>query len=92
MAGSQIWFRGKWVDLDAHRRAKAQSKVRTYEWRMTRAHWHRLCELIEQLKTSRDGSNEHMAILDDMKSIPGYPQGCRDHDMLRPVITDATVM
>ena len=67
------------------------SKGRAVPWPVTRAQYNRACELVAQLEDVPAGSDFYMAIVDDLKSIPGYPRNHRMYlDTLTFVITDST--
>lgn len=60
-------------------------------WPVTRAQYHRACELVAQLREAPEGSDLYFAIVDDLKSIPGYPRNIDpDLDLLYFKITDLT--
>ena len=84
---------GRFVDLAAHRREKAarQARGRTVPWRVTHAQYNRACELVAQIQSTREGTDLYMALVDELKSIPGYPMDCDpERDTLYFTITTAT--
>ena len=61
---------------------------RHIEWRMNRATYKRLQELVLKLEDVKDGSDDHMAILDDIRAL-GFPSHAHpERDIVHPMITD----
>lgn len=69
MAGRVVTFRGRPIDLDAHR---AQQPTK-YEWRCNRADWERLQELLGLLDQYPEGAPERQAVMEDIYSL-GFPR------------------
>jgi hypothetical protein len=87
------FINGRPIDLDAHRLAKARaaSRGRDLAWHVTRAQYLCFLELLDQLRQVDEGTDHYAAIVDEMKSIPGYPTDVdQDRDTLHFVITDST--
>lgn len=62
-----------------------------WTWRLTRAQrWH-FQELLEQLNDLNEHTDRYRAIVDEMKSIPGYPRAMDpDLDTFEFELTDST--
>ena len=45
----------------------------TVEWRTTTHTQHRFRELLLELQRAREFSDEHLQLVDDIKSLPGFP-------------------
>jgi len=74
--------------------AETLAAVRSYQpgkdvpWPITRAQYWQFCELLEQLNQHKEGTDTYAAIVDEMKSIPGYPKDVdQEHDTIHFVIT-----
>lgn len=62
------------------------------EWRLTHAQHLHFQELLAQLDNLREGSDHYQAIVEEMKSIPGYPRLMNpDLDTFHFVLTDFTI-
>lgn len=88
-----VEFNGRTIDLDAHRRERAArvARGRDIPWRVTRSQYLHFCDLLAQLEGLAEGTDPYSAVVEEMKSIPGYPLDLdQDHDTLCFVITDST--
>lgn len=88
------FINGRPIDLDAFHltKAPAQPRGRDLAWRVTRAQYFRACELVAQVRETKEGTDLYQALVDDLKSIPGYPHDVdQERDTLYFVITDTQV-
>lgn len=57
---------------------------------MNRATYTRLQEIVLKLEDVKEGSDEHMALIEDMKAL-GFPRNINpERDIVQPMITDRT--
>ena len=63
------------------------------EWRLTRATNDLFMELMEQLEHYTEGTDEHEAIMDQIRSLPGHPNNgpTTRRDLIMRVFTDFQV-
>ena len=63
------------------------------EWRLSRSTNDLFIELMEQLEHYEEGTNEHEALMDQIRSLPGHPNRgpTTERDLVLRVITDFQV-
>ena len=61
---------------------------RTVEWRMTSAVKQRWSDLMDALEMYQEGSDEHEAVMDQIRSLPGHPLNTTRDVLILQVITD----
>lgn len=61
---------------------------RIVEWRLTKAVKDRWTELMDQLDCYQEGTDEHEAIMDQIKSLPGHPTNTSKDVLILQVVTD----
>ena len=64
---------------------------RTFEWKLTRQVRDRWYELMDELENYDEGTDEHEAIMDQIRSLPGHPVGTSREDLILQEITDFQV-
>ena len=64
---------------------------REFDWRLTRKVNDRWIELIDESENYNEGTDEHEAIMDQIRSLPGHPVGTSREDLIWRIITDFKV-
>jgi hypothetical protein len=70
------------------RKAKKMGVTKVLEWRLTQATEMRFLELMSQIEQTEAGSDAEAAIVEEVRSLPGFPAEAGPDTFTRRILTD----